>query len=116
MNKQATRYFSSKQEKKVAKTIGGNIVPNSGAIRFGAGDVQTDDWLIECKTKTTPSKSMTIQKEWLEKNEEEAFSLNKPYSALCFNFGDLHNAKNYYILSENDFKYFLKLLKQEENK
>ena len=113
MNKQATRYFSSKQEKKVAKTIGGSTVPNSGAIKFGAGDVQLDDWLIECKTKTTPSKSMTIHREWLEKNEEEAFSVGKNHSALCFSFGDLHNDKQYYILSEREFKRFLQLEKEE---
>ena len=109
----STRYFSTKQEKAVAKTIKGNVVPNSGAIKFGAGDVQLDDWLIECKTKTTPSKSMTIHREWLEKNEEEAFSVGKNHSALCFSFGDLHNDKQYYILSEREFKRFLQLEKEE---
>ena len=80
MNK-PTRYFSSRQEKQVAKQVGGKIVPNSGAIKFGAGDVVTDDWLIECKTKTSESKSMTIQKEWLDKNEEEIlreFNITEP--------------------------------------
>lgn len=109
MNKQATRYFSSRQEKTVAKQLKGNVVPNSGAIRFGAGDVQLDDWLIECKTKTSPSKSMTIQREWLEKNEEEAFSVGKNHSALCFDFGDLRNSKRYYILSEHEFKKLLEV-------
>ena len=105
-----TRYYSSKQEKAVAKSISGKVVPNSGAIRFGAGDVQLDDWLIECKTKTTPSKSISIQKEWIEKNEEEAFSLGKTYSALCFSFGDLHNDRQYFVLNERTFKLFLTLL------
>ena len=36
--------------------------------------------------------------------------MNKPYSAVCFSFGDLHNDKNYYILHENDF---LRLLNYE---
>lgn len=110
-NKSATRYFSSKQEKKVAKTIGGKTTANSGATKFSKGDVTTSDgWLIECKTKTTPSKSITIQREWIEKNEEEAFSMGKSHSAVCFSFGDLHNDQNYYILSERDF---LRLLKYE---
>lgn len=104
MNKTSTRYFSNKQEKSVAKTIGGKQTANSGATPFQKGDVVTDDWLIECKTKTTPSESMSIKKEWLEKNEEEAFAMQKSHSALCFNFGDLHNAKNYYIISEQEFK------------
>lgn len=109
MNKSSTRYFSNKQEKSVAKTIGGKKTANSGATPFQKGDVVTDDWLIECKTKTSPSESMSIKKEWLEKNEEEAFAMQKSHSALCFNFGDLHNAKNYYIISEQEFKRLISL-------
>ena len=108
-NKNSTRYFSSRQEKKVAKTIKGKTMPNSGAIMFGAGDVYTDAWLIECKTKTSPSESISIKREWLEKNEEEAFSMQKEHAALAFNFGDLHNPRNYYIISEEEFKRLLKL-------
>ena len=108
-NKECTRYFSSRQEKGVAKSLKGKTVPNSGAIMFGAGDVVLDDWLLECKTKTSPSQSISIKKEWLEKNEEEAFSMNKHHSALVFNFGDLHNAQNYYIINEQEFKRFLEL-------
>ena len=111
-NKQKpTRYFSNRQEKRVAKVIGGKQVVNSGATAFQKGDISTDDWLLECKTKTKPSESIVIHKEWLEKNEEEAFAMGKNHSALCFNFGDLHFPKNYYIISETDFK---KLLGMEE--
>ena len=113
MNKQCTRYFSSRQEKSVAKSLKGKTVPNSGAIMFGAGDVALDNWLIECKTKTKPSESITIHKEWLEKNEEEAFAMQKPYSALCFNFGDLHNADNYYIINEDLFLKLKNYLEEE---
>lgn len=109
MNKSSTRYFSNKQEKKVAKTIGGKQTANSGATPFQKGDVTTDDWLIECKTKTTPSESMSIKREWLEKNEEEAFAMGKQHSALCFSFGDLQNDKQYYIITEREFKRFLQL-------
>ena len=108
-NKECTRYFSSRQEKGVAKSLKGKTVPNSGAIMFGAGDVALDNWLIECKTKTSPSDSISIKRDWLEKNEEEAFAMHKQHSALAFNFGDLHYAKNYYIISEDEFKRFLKL-------
>lgn len=113
MNKSATRYFSSKQEKAVAKRVGGKQVANSGATKFYKGDVRNDDWLIECKTKTSPSKSISIQREWLEKNEEEAFAMNKQYSALCFSFGDLHNDKNYYIVNEQTFIEMMNSLKGE---
>lgn len=109
MNKKATRYFSNKQEKHVAKVVGGTQTANSGATPFQKGDVSTADWLIECKTKTTPSESISIKREWLEKNEEEAFAMQKSHSALAFNFGDLRNAKNYYIISEDEFKRFLRL-------
>lgn len=105
-----TRYFSSKQEKTVARRVGGKTTANSGATKFSKGDCYTDAWLIECKTKTTPSKSITIQREWIEKNEEEAFSMGKSHSAVCFSFGDLHNDQNYYIINETDF---LRLLKYE---
>lgn len=109
MNKQCTRYFSNKQEKHVAKAVGGKQTANSGATMFSKGDIALNDWLLECKTKTSPSKSFSIKKEWIEKNEEEAFSMNKHHSALVFNFGDLHNAQNYYIISEQEFKRFLEL-------
>lgn len=114
MNKSATRYFSSKQEKSVAKAVGGKKTANSGATLFQKGDVSTDKWLIECKTKTSPSESMSIKREWLEKNEEEAFSMQKEHAALAFNFGDLHNPRNYYIISEDEFKRFLRLERGEE--
>lgn len=107
--KNNTRYFSNKQEKHVAKAVGGKQTANSGATMFSKGDVTLNDWLLECKTKTSPSQSISIKKEWLEKNEEEAFSMNKHHSALVFNFGDLHNAQNYYIINEQEFKRFLEL-------
>ena len=107
--KNNTRYFSNKQEKHVAKVVGGKQTANSGATMFSKGDVTLNDWLLGCKTKTSPSQSISIKKEWLEKNEEEAFSMNKHHSALVFNFGDLHNAQNYYIINEQEFKRFLEL-------
>ena len=51
-----TRYYSSKQEKAVAKVIGGRTTANSGATDFsGKGDILTsgnyeESFLIECKT------------------------------------------------------------------
>ena len=99
MNK-PTRFFSSRQEKAVAKAIGGKQVANSGATAFSKGDVRTADWLIECKTCTTEKKSFSIKKEWMEKNREEAFAMNKDYNALAFDFGD---GNNYYIVDEKTF-------------
>ena len=95
-----TRFYSNRQEKAVAKAVGGKQVSNSGATAFSKGDVRTADWLIECKTCTTEKKSFSIKKEWLEKNKEEAFAMNKDYSALAFDFGD---GDNYYIVDEKTF-------------
>ena len=108
-NKKATRYYSSRQEKDIAHKVNGKVVPNSGAIRFGGGDVTTDQWLFEAKTKMDVTKSFSIKKEWLEKNKEEAFAMGKPYSALVFNFGD---NKNYYVIDERTF---LKMKEALEN-
>jgi len=100
MNK-PTRYYSKQQEKKVAKRLDGKRQANSGATAFQKGDVITDQFLVECKTKTKDSKSFTIKEDWLLKNEEEAFAMNRD-SALCFDFGPSAN-KRYYIISERLF-------------
>jgi hypothetical protein len=62
-----TRHFSNKQEQAVAKAIGGRQTPNSGAVTWIKGDVLTkgaNGFLLECKTKTTASESISIKKEW----------------------------------------------------
>lgn len=105
-DKKPTRYFSNKQEKQVAKAVGGKQVANSGASRFAKGDVRIEDksCLIECKTCTKEQKSFAIKKEWLEKNREEAFAMGKQYSALAFDFG---SGTNYYVVTERMFKEWL---------
>jgi len=98
-----TRWYSDKQEKKVAKAIGGRQTANSGATDFSKGDVVTEDgWLIECKTATSEKQSFSIKREWLKKNREEAFSMGKDYNALVFDFGD--NGERFYIVDEKTFK------------
>lgn len=101
MNK-PTRFYSNRQEKAVAKVVKGKQTSNSGATTFNKGDVTTDDWLIECKTATSEKQSFSIKKEWLKKNKEEAFAMNKSYNALCFDYGD--NGNRYYIIDEKTFK------------
>ena len=103
---QPTRHYSKKQENQVASKFGGERTLNSGATPFSKGDVTTDKILFECKTKVKPSESMSIRKEWLEKNEKEALFMGKPYSVLAFNFGP--NGKNYYIIDE----YMFSILKE----
>ena len=105
-----TRYFSSRQEKAVAKELGGKTVSNSGAPKFLGGDAQTQDFLIECKTVTKPQKSFTIKKEWLIKNKEEAFAMRKSYNTLVFDFGD---GERYYIIDEKTFKIVQEILEND---
>lgn len=104
-----TRFYSSKQEKHIAKVTGGKQVANSGATSFSKGDVRTEDWLFEAKTKTSESQSMSIKKEWLLKNKEEMFAMGKAYSALVFDFGD---GKNWYVIDEKTFLKMKEALEQ----
>lgn len=108
MNK-PTRWYSNKQEKAVAKVVNGKQVVNSGATKFAKGDVQNDNWLIECKTHTAPKQSITVREEWIIKNKEEAFAMNKPYSAVAIDFG---KKENYYIVDEVLFSQLVELLKE----
>ena len=111
IRRKPTRYYSSRQEKKVAKAIGGKQTPNSGATDFVKGDVTTDNILLECKTATTEKKSFSIKREWLSKNKEEAFEMGKSYSALAFNFGP--DSENYYVIDEKLFKELIEYLEKE---
>lgn len=105
-----TRYYSGKQEKQVASTIGGTQTSNSGALPFQKGDILTDKFLIEAKTKMKPSDSISIKKEWLEKIVQESLFMGKEHTALSFNFGP--NEKNYFIIDENLFLLLIDFLNQ----
>lgn len=95
-----TRFYSNRQEKAVAKAVSGRQTANSGATPFVKGDVIAGDWLLECKVKTEPSLSMSVKKDWIDKNREEAFQMGKHHSAVVIDFGD---GENHYIISERDF-------------
>lgn len=111
MNK-PTRFYSKQQEKQVAKAVGGKRTANSGATAFQKGDVVSDQFIIECKTKTVDCKSFTVKEDWLLKNEEEAFAMGKNNSALCFDFGPSAN-KRYYIISERLFNILKNYIEEE---
>ena len=110
-----TRYYSTKQETHVAKTLGANVTKNSGATMFDKGDITLGDgagsFLIECKTKTSNSNSISIQKEWIRKNREEACFMGKENTAIVFSFGP--DEENFYIIDEFLFKKLVELLESE---
>lgn len=110
-NRRSTRYFSHKQEVAVAKVVGGKCTANSGATNFSKGDVRTEDFLLECKTCTEPRKTFTLHREWFDKNKEEAFAMNKDYSALVFDFGD---NERFYIVDEKLFGKLCSYIKEEK--
>lgn len=93
-----TRFYSKKQEESVAKAVGGTRSKNSGATMFDKSDVSTRKFNLECKTKTSHAESISIKREWFEKNKQEAMFMNKPYSAIVFNFGP--DEENHYIIDE----------------
>lgn len=103
-----TRFYSKKQENAVAKTFGGSRVKNSGATFGNPGDVTTDKFLLECKTRMTASKSISIQKSWIEKIKKEALFAGKPYTALLFNFGP--DEECYAIINEELFEFLIDAL------
>ena len=113
MMNRPTRFYSNKQEKRVAKDLGGKKTANSGATPWVKGDVITDKFLIECKTATSQKQSFSIAKKWLKAMPEEAFADGKPYWALAFDFGD---GDEYYIIDRKLFKNFKNFLESEEQK
>lgn len=108
----STRFYSKKQETAIADATGGQRTPNSGATAWSKGDVLTEQFLLEAKTKTTHSDSIKINKEWFEKNKQEMAFMGKPYSAIVFNFGP--GEENHYIIDEYLFLELLEYLKDKE--
>lgn len=107
-----TRYYSDKQEKTIVKENGGKQTISSGSTPFSKGDVLLDEWLLEAKTKTSHSDSISVKKEWIEKNKKEALFMGKKYQAVVFNFGPEED--NYYIIDKYIFQELLELLKKKE--
>ena len=106
-----TRYYSNRQEKAVAKEIGGKQTKNSGATLFQKSDVYTDLFNLECKTKTTNAESITIKREWFKKQIQENIQMGKKYSAIVINFGpDAPYNENHYIIDEQLFQILLNYL------
>lgn len=113
-NKESTRYYSDLHEKSVCKALNATQTPNSGATKFKKGDcVQKEvSLLIECKTSTSEKSSVSIKKEWIDKNNKEAKDMRLDNSCICFNFGP--STDNYYVISEKLMRYLVESLKEVE--
>ena len=111
-----TRAYSKKQETAVSKAVGGKVQKNSGATAFDKGDVIVsgkNGFLLECKTKTSTSESISIKKEWFEKNRQECLLTGTPHQAVVFNFGP--GEENHYIIDEYLFQFLKDKLDELED-
>lgn len=72
-----TKYYSNKQEKMVAKALGGYPVGGSGAMPAVPGDVKTYDWLVECKTHVDSGQKITFNFDVWTKIEKEAMAVHR---------------------------------------
>ena len=115
MNKDATRYFSDKQEKYICSLLNATKTPNSGAGLWRKGDAFQEEasLLIECKTVEKDKKSFSIKKEWLEKNDEESFMQRLNNSCIAFSFGP--DQRNYFVIDEKLMKFLVEKLIEENS-
>lgn len=114
-NKESTRFYSDKHEKSICKALGATQQSNSGAGRFRKGDVIHNgaSMLIEAKTTMTEKQSVSIKKEWIDKNKEEAFLIRKSHSCICINFGP--DTDNHYVINEKLMKFLIEKLEEENS-
>lgn len=107
-----TREMSNRQERAVAKSLGGHKTPNSGATPFVKGDVATRNLLVECKTKMTPAKSFSIPLSWLTTLEEERIGMGKTAAALAFSYDC--GKTQYYVINERLMKLLVEVLDNDQ--
>lgn len=77
---------SHKQEHMVANFLGWRVVSGSGSRPFKPGDVQNDNYLVECKTHIEEQKNIVFYKKHWDKISIEARTVNK-YPALIVDNG-----------------------------
>lgn len=77
MEEQSKKYYSGKQEKMVADALGGYVVGGSGARPTNPGDVKTYEWLVECKTHTTPDHTIFFDSDVWKKICNEAMATHR---------------------------------------
>lgn len=114
-NVNSTRYYSDAHEKSICKALGARQQPNSGASKFSKGDIVHDgaSMLIEAKCAMSEKQSVSVKKEWFEKNKSESFAIRKSNQAVCINFGP--DTDNLYIINERLMQYLIKCLSNDEN-
>lgn len=114
-NQSSTRYFSDAHEKSICKALGGTQNANSGAGHFAKGDVVVKEasLLIEAKCCMKPKDSVSIKREWVEKNKVEGFMVRRDNQAVCINFEP--DGNNYYLIDEKLMKFLVDKLIEENS-
>lgn len=112
---ESTRSFSDAHEKSICKALGATQQSNSGAGRFHKGDVIHNgaSMLIEAKCVMSPKQSVSLKKEWIEKNKAESFAIRKLNQAVCVNFEP--GGPNYYVINESLMKFLIEKLVEENS-
>lgn len=73
----ATKDFSSIQERRVAAELNWHVVSGSGARPCSPGDIESDQWLGECKTHTERNKPIVFYLDVWHKLKTEAMFRRK---------------------------------------
>lgn len=89
---------SRRQEKRLAKKLGGRVQPGSGSGSVNKADVISKSYLCECKT--TSKRQYIITLDMLEKLELEAARIGKePLFEIEI------SGKRFYVVRESDFDF-----------
>lgn len=74
-----TKYYSERQERRIADYLGWSAVSASGARPFNPGDIKDSDWLGECKTYTKLHDTIVFKKGvWIKICDEAKSSFKHP--------------------------------------
>ncbi len=94
---------SKKQETRITKSLAQLMYARrqmaSGSVWMAKGDIISELFLVEAKTKVSPTKSFSIKRSWLNKIDWEAYLAGK-IPVLAFSFGD---NVDYFVLSGEHF-------------
>lgn len=96
MRKDCTKFFSQKQEQRVAKELQGRTVIASGSLWGSKGDVKSDVFLVECKTTEDTRYSLSLRT-W-DKIKKEAIRERLRIPIMCI---DLWNGRSQLALFED---------------
>lgn len=107
MNKLAK---SQKQEKRVAKKIGGKTHARSGGMPNWKNDVSNKYFLVECKR--TDKKQIIIKYKDIERLCENAYLHTDKYPLLNIEIQD----KNYYLIDESTFHNLILMIEDNKKK